>query len=126
MDSNTKVEQVKPEIAVELNNDEFLKSLSQIIDINPKFKARVWRDGIELEMFEDDKRIFGSTVTIYTTKDWETEKRRFEISAGSMGSFDLSCQASVGRYLTMAELIKKFDKVKQLCFKHCEEYSRIF
>lgn len=105
---------------------QFLKQLNEIVEIDPRYKARVSDGYIELEMVEEGERIFGSTIDIYTRRDWETKKRQFKINAGSMGAFDLSCEASVGRYLAMAELIKNFEKVVLVCFSFCNAVEEVY
>ena len=106
-------------------NEQFLLDLNKVIDIDLRFEAEVRDNWIALSMVEDDKIIFGSTITIYTMKHLNEEERRFEINSGYKGSFDLGCEASVGRCLAMAEIIKNFYEVKAICFKYCEDYYRI-
>lgn len=105
-------------------NEGLLSKLNKVITIDPRFKLQVWGTGVELQMVgSDNNYIFGSTINMYTNGDWRTKERDFKINAASMGSFNLSCEASVGRYLAMAEIIKHFDEVKKLCFEYSDLYE---
>ena len=96
-------------------NEGLLSKLNKVITIDPRFKLQVWGTGVELQMVGSDNN--------YTNGDWRTKERDFKINAASMGSFNLSCEASVGRYLAMAEIIKHFDEVKKLCFEYSDLYE---
>jgi hypothetical protein len=108
-----------------LNND-FMRDLHHAVYPNPidaRYKARVGGNSIELELIENGKRIFGASIDLYGHQDFSTKEREFKISKGSMGAFNLECQASVSSYKAMAQIIYNFDEVRDIALDYMEQYE---
>ena len=93
------------------HSKDFMIDLHHAVYPNPidaRYKARVGGNSIELELIENGKRIFGASVDLYGHIDFTTKRRDFKISKGSMGAFNLECDASVASYKAMAEIINNF------------------
>jgi len=104
-------------------SQKFINQLNNIIILNTGYQARIGSTSIELELIENGQRVFGANVEMYAHIDWNTGEKNFQLSAGSMGAFNMSCKASVSKYLLMAELIKNFEAVSKLAlqFMHLNE-----
>jgi len=88
--------------------------ISKGILTNSNYRARVDSESVELVLFdEQDKRVFGASIQLYFFARYD-EQAKLELNTGSMGTFDLSCIASVAKYTAMSELIKNFDKLELL------------
>jgi hypothetical protein len=108
-----------------LNND-FMRDLHHTVYPNPidaRYRARVGGNSIELELIENGQRIFGAGVDLYGHIDFSTKERGFQISKGSMGSFDLECEASVSSYKAVAQIINNFAEVKDIALDYMEQYE---
>ena len=83
------------------------------IDKNWFFK--IWDRSIEIVLTENGtfERVFGSKVNLYVDIDL------------FMGSFDMSCKASVAKCLLMSELVKNFKNVEALAKQFCEKEEKI-
>jgi len=105
------------------HNLNFISDLSCFMDINPNYKARVGGNNIELELVENGQRVFGANIDLYGHKDFVTGGRDFQISKGSMGAFNMECEASVASYMAMAEIIKNFKEVRNVALDYMERYD---
>jgi len=103
-------------------SDEFVSSLRVIgLNFSEDFKAVVYSDQVELLVEKKDgKRVFGSDINMYYREDFfnKEESTKLELNTGSMGSFDLSCVASVSKAIMMGELVKNFKEVEKLVEKY--------
>ena len=107
--------------------ERFINALKECrVNIDEKYIAKVYSESIEL-IGSDEKgiRIFGANIDIYNRADFfsEDKTRKFELNTGTLGSFNLDCEASVMKYLSMAELVKNFDLVKAIATKINEAYT---
>ena len=95
------------------------------IDKNWFFK--IWDRSIEIVLTENGtfERVFGSKVNLYVEIDLFTKQKGVKLSTGSMGSFDMSCKASVAKCLLMSELVKNFKNVEALAKQFCEKEEKI-
>ena len=91
--------------------------------LDPRYKARISGNAIELELIENGKRIFGASIDLYAYLNFSTGEREFKISKGSMGAFNLECDASVASYKAMAEIINNFDEVRNLALDYMDQYE---
>jgi hypothetical protein len=105
-----------------LRND-LNRDLHLIININPHYKARLGGTTIELELVENGKRVFGAGIDLYGHIDFFTGGRDFKISKGSMGAFNMECEASVSSYKAMSEIINNFSNVRNLALDYMERYE---
>jgi hypothetical protein len=104
-------------------NSDFNSDLHIVISLHPKYRARVGGNAIELELIENGHRVFGANIDLYGHYDFETGGRSFKVSKGSMGAFNLECQASVESYKTVAEIINNFSSVRNLALDYMERYE---
>ena len=100
------------------------------LSVNKNWFFNIYENTIEAFLTENEsfQRVFGSGIDIYNHLDLKSKETKVNLSSGSMGSFDLSCTASVEKYLLMAEFIKNFlilEKLtKQFCIK-VKEYNEL-
>lgn len=79
------------------------------IIISKAFVIKVYKDTMEMILSDNEgKRIFGGEITISGYKNSKTNIREIKFNKGSMGSFDLSCEASVQTTLLLAHLISNY------------------
>ena len=91
------------------------------LTINKNWFFHIYENSIEVMLTEDEssQRVFGSGIDIYNHLDFKSKETKVKLSSGSMGSFDLSCTASVEKYLLMAEFIKNFSLLEKLTKQFC-------
>jgi len=80
----------------------------QGMSLPTNYVIKVWDTSAEFILVDEDgKRVFGGDIMVYGYYG-RGEDRNIQLNKGSMGSFDLTCKASVESYLLMAHLIKNF------------------
>tara|TARA_R110000737_G_scaffold350745_1_gene390703 strand:+ start:124 stop:504 length:381 start_codon:yes stop_codon:yes gene_type:complete len=100
------------------------------LSVNKNWFFNIRKNSIEVSLTENEsfKRVFGSTIDIYNSFTFKSEETIVKLSSGSMGSFDLSCTASVEKYLLMAEFVKNFSILEKLTKQFCikaDEYNKL-
>jgi hypothetical protein len=86
------------------------------INISERFVIKVFQNSAEFILTDEEgKRIFGGNVDVTAYESFKTNQREVKISKGSMGPFDMSCEASVESTLLMAELIQNFEEFAESC-----------
>jgi len=81
-----------------------------LVNMDKRYQARVWNNQIELKLFNDEGWVFGSGIELRKAIDWQTQiPLPLKIGAGSLGSFDLTCEASVAKTIAMADMVNNFD-----------------
>ena len=87
---------------------------SKGINISTEFVIKVWENQAEFILTNaDGTRVFGGDVGVSGFVDNTTGVREIKLNKGSMGSFDMTCKASVESFLLVAELINNFEEFSE-------------
>ena len=94
------------------------------VTVNKNWLFKIYEDSIEAILTEDEslKRVFGADINMYFYKQFygDEPSRKLQLNTGSMGSFDLSCTASVEKHILISEFIKNFTVVEALTKQFCQ------
>ena len=84
------------------------------LEVSNEFVIKVWDNSIEFILADKNgQRVFGGEVQIYGYVDFKSGVREIKINKGSMGSFDMTCQASVQTTLLVAEFINNWEEFSE-------------
>ena len=84
------------------------------LEVSNEFVIKVWDNSIEFILADENgQRVFGGEVQIYGYVDFKSGVREIKINRGSMGSFDMTCQASVQTTLLVAEFINNWEEFSE-------------
>jgi hypothetical protein len=84
------------------------------ISISAEFVIKVWENQVEFILADEDgKRVFGGDVSVNGYSDFITGDREIKINKGSMGPFDMTCEASVKSTLLVATMIENFEEFSE-------------
>tara|TARA_R110002050_G_scaffold215004_2_gene351139 strand:+ start:677 stop:1030 length:354 start_codon:yes stop_codon:yes gene_type:complete len=84
---------------------------SKGINISSEYVIKLYENSAEFILADRDGQIvFGGNVDVSGFINWKSGDREIKINKGSMGSFDMTCKASVESTLLMAEMIQNFEQ----------------
>lgn len=83
------------------------------LEISNEFVIKVYYNSIEFILDKDGKRVFGGEVGVSGFINFKTGLREIKINKGSMGSFDMTCEASVKSTLLMADFINNWEEFSE-------------
>ena len=88
------------------------------IEIADLYLIKVYVDSIEFILCEDDtmaKRVFGGDVTVTGYKNFGSNERAIQMNTGSMGGYDNTCKASVGKVFLQAAALRNWNSFTEVC-----------
>lgn len=90
--------------------------------VNKNWFFNIHEASIECILTKDDstERVFGSNIDLLYYEQYSGNDRKLQLNTGTMGSFDLSCTASVEKHILITEFIKNFPVVEALTKQFCQ------
>ena len=88
----------------------------QNINVSYDWVIKVYPETIEFILVDENaQRIFGGDVMVTGYKYYDADTREIKMSTGSMGAFDIDCQASTQKVFLMNSFLTKWEEFKAVC-----------
>tara|TARA_R110000803_G_scaffold200577_1_gene264971 strand:+ start:453 stop:851 length:399 start_codon:yes stop_codon:yes gene_type:complete len=99
------------------SGDKLRNELSeQNINVSYDWVIKVYPQTIEFILVDEyAQRIFGGEVMVTGYKNYAEDQREIKINTGSMGGFDIDCQASTQKVFLMNSFLTKWEEFKAVC-----------
>jgi len=88
----------------------------QNISVSYDWVIKVYPETIEFILVDENaQRIFGGDVMVTGYKYYDADTREIKMNTGSMGAFDIDCQASTQKVFLMNSFLTKWEEFKAVC-----------
>lgn len=104
--------------SAEMQNGDKLRAqlAEQNINVSYDWVIKVYPETIEFILVDENaQRIFGGDVMVTGYKYYDADTREIKINTGSMGAFDIDCQASTQKVFLMNSFLTKWEEFKAVC-----------
>jgi len=104
--------------SAELRNGDKLRNelAEQNINVSYDWVIKVYPETIEFILVDENaQRVFGGDVSVTGYRNYGEKTRDIKMNTGSMGAFDIDCQASTQKVFLMNDFLTKWEEFKAVC-----------